>query len=70
MARLSTLLVAATAAIATLPLAAAWSSHGCTTSTDFNYLELVLQYPVTSCKTSSCNATDAYFTLHGAARCA
>ena len=31
----------------------------------FNYLELVLQWPPTSCKTTSCNSTDAYFTLHG-----
>ena len=42
------------------------TTHGCTSSTSFDYLELVLQWPVTSCKSSSCNATDAYFTLHGA----
>ena len=41
-------------------------TYSCTTSTNFDYLELVLQWPVTNCKSSSCNATDAYFTLHGA----
>ena len=40
--------------------------YGCTTSTSFDYLELVLQWPVTNCQSTSCNATDAYFTLHGA----
>lgn len=58
----------AIAAVAALTLSSsvpAVVAHGCTTSTNFDYLELVLQWPVTSCKTSSCNATDAFFTLHG-----
>ena len=58
-------IVLALTAVAVVDFSVA-TTHGCTSSTSFDYLELVLQWPVTSCKSSSCNATDAYFTLHGA----